>query len=114
ISTNGLIRSESGRGQWQQITRQLRPQLKKTARWPVSKQPTASVTTSKRSAVARANLNSVSLGCMALPARDLLYEKQPSGRQNKNPNRAEFLPAFWIIYAPSDWTGDGPQLRHVA
>jgi hypothetical protein len=31
---------------------------------------------------------------MALAARDLLYEKEPSGRQNKNPDRTEFFARF--------------------
>jgi hypothetical protein len=61
--------------------------------------PRVLATTSKRSAVARATVDSVSLSCMALLARDVLYEKEPSGRQTRN-----FLPAF-SIHAPSDLDG---------
>ena len=59
------------------------------------RQPIAFATTSKRSAVAGVYLDSVSLGCMALPARNILYERERSEHQNKNPER-EFFAAFSI------------------
>src|SRR5262249_12057257 len=43
-------------------------------------------------------------------ARDVLYEEEPRGRKNKIPSARNFLPVFWVIYAPSDWTGGEPAI----
>jgi hypothetical protein len=48
------------------------------------------------------------------PRATFSTRRNRAGVKIKIPTARNFLPAFWIIYAPSDWTGGGPQLRHVA